>query len=238
MMDWRRKRPAGADPWEDRLSDYLDDELSPGERRKLEAHLRVCGGCAVLLEELRGVVARAAACDRESAPSRELWTGIAPRLAPRGNTRAREKTSPGPGFAPWRFPALAAAALVVLAVVASLLWQAGTLRPSVPQVTERAATTRPDQPPAAAKLLEPSREYYDTVAHLRREVEMHLTHDPRVVEVLDENLAAIDAAIAGYRDALAADPGDAALARRLEQARERKVAVLRQAAALASESTN
>jgi hypothetical protein len=138
-------------------------------------------------------------------------------------------------------PAFAAAAIVVVAAVAALLWPQGGagLRPQVTRGTEQTASNTPAPVPAeTARRFEPSREYYDTVAHLRRTVEQRLTHDPRVVEVLDSNLAAIDAAIASYRDGLAADPRDADLARRLERARERKVEVLRQAAALAGEAAN
>jgi anti-sigma factor RsiW len=40
----------------DRLSDYLDGELSAEERERLEAHLRGCDGCARFGGELREVV--------------------------------------------------------------------------------------------------------------------------------------------------------------------------------------
>ena len=40
----------------DRLSDYLDGELSPEERGRLEAHLRGCEGCARFGGELRATV--------------------------------------------------------------------------------------------------------------------------------------------------------------------------------------
>jgi len=249
--DVKREHPGiGADPWEGRLSEYLDGDLPARERQQLDAHLRVCGRCTALLEELRAVMAHAAACPRESEPARDLWEGISPRLRPR-----QPRSRPGPNLVGrarrywgrdwipgrWRVPALAAAAVIVLAAVASLMWRqgGGELRPRVTRETGQTVANRPAPTPAeAARLLEPSREYYDTIAHLRRTVELRLTHDPRVVEVLDTNLAIIDAAIAGYRDALAADPRDADLARRLEQARERKVEILRQAAELAGEATN
>ena len=47
------------DQWTDKLSDYLDDELAPGERAALDAHLVSCRECSETLEELREVVARA-----------------------------------------------------------------------------------------------------------------------------------------------------------------------------------
>jgi anti-sigma factor RsiW len=35
--------------WTDKLSDYLDDELSAGDRNAVEAHLRACAPCAAVL---------------------------------------------------------------------------------------------------------------------------------------------------------------------------------------------
>ena len=40
----------------ERLSDYLDGDLSPGDRDRLEAHLRGCDRCARFGGELRAVV--------------------------------------------------------------------------------------------------------------------------------------------------------------------------------------
>jgi len=246
----RERGDAGSHRWEARLSDYLDDELTAGERLELEDHLRGCASCAAVLEDLRAVVARADGCATESVPANDLWEGIRPRLQPRQPRaawrRALDVITRSPATpAWWRVPAFAAAAVLVVGL-ASLLWLRGgtTLSPSAPgaepgqyaQGEQGAGTLRPvDREP---RTLEASREYYDTVAHLRRIVGERLTHDPRVVEVLDSNLAAIDGAIAGYRDALVANPADETLKRRLEQARERKVEILRQAAALATEAAN
>jgi exonuclease VII small subunit len=78
------------------------------------------------------------------------------------------------------------------------------------------------------------RTYDDTVASLRQVVETHLTADPHVIDVLDRNLDSLDEAIADYRDALAQRPDDARLRERLDEARQRKIEILRQAAALAT----
>ena len=37
------------DAWTDRLSEYLDDELSPAERAAIDEHLRGCPGCRGVL---------------------------------------------------------------------------------------------------------------------------------------------------------------------------------------------
>src|SRR3989442_7859509 len=64
------------DNWTDRLSEYVDGTLAVGERAALEAHLTGCAACAVTLEELRRVVARARALD-DRPPAADLWPKIA-----------------------------------------------------------------------------------------------------------------------------------------------------------------
>ena len=64
------------DRWMDRLSEYLDGELAPEERRELEAHLARCATCKRTLEDLRAVVARAAALE-DRPPAADLWPAVA-----------------------------------------------------------------------------------------------------------------------------------------------------------------
>ena len=45
------------DTWTDRLSAYLDDDLSPAGRLEMERHLIDCADCRDALEQLRGLVA-------------------------------------------------------------------------------------------------------------------------------------------------------------------------------------
>jgi anti-sigma factor RsiW len=35
------------------MTDYLEDALSPADRRRFEEHLTTCDGCTVYLEQLR-----------------------------------------------------------------------------------------------------------------------------------------------------------------------------------------
>jgi len=88
------------DPWTDRLSEYLDDELAPAERAELDEHLRGCLVCRRVLGELRRVTLHAAAL-ADSPPARPLWPEVAARighprleLAPADELAARRRTRP------------------------------------------------------------------------------------------------------------------------------------------------
>jgi len=123
--------------WTDRLSEYLDGELSADEQRALESHLRTCAPCAAVLNDLKRVVARAQAAGAAARPPQaDLWAGIAERIdASRtwnGGAVPLDNVSAFRGRAPRRIaftlPQLAAAAIVVAAVSGGLTWQ---LRPGL-----------------------------------------------------------------------------------------------------------
>ena len=67
--------------WTDQLSEYLDGELSADERERVDAHLRGCASCAAVLNDLKRVVAQAAAAAARP-PQSDLWAGIAARIEP------------------------------------------------------------------------------------------------------------------------------------------------------------
>ena len=66
------------DEWTEKLSEYLDDELSSGDREAVESHLPTCAECARTIEELRQVVTSAQAL-KPRPPAADLWAGIASR---------------------------------------------------------------------------------------------------------------------------------------------------------------
>ena len=218
------------DPWRTRLSEYLDDDLTAAERRQLEAHLASCAACSSALDGLRAVVARAAGLRVPSEPAEDLWPAVESRLQ-RRQARPALRVVPRRRVAPsmvW----LAAAASLALVCLATIVWLLQT-GPAAPRYVAAPSPT-PVAPGAAAPTARAAdRMYDDRLAELRRFVRENLTHDPQVVEVVERNLAALDMAIAGYEDALAAEPGDAILAKRLAAARQRKLALLQQAASLA-----
>jgi putative zinc finger protein len=216
------------DAFTDRLSDYLDDELSAAERASVEAHLGQCEACRTTVEELRAVVARAAALP-DSRPDRELWSGIAVRIA-----------QPGARISPFRravtarlsftLPQVAAASLTLMVLSGGLVWMArsGDRRADIPPVNAQVAD---DMPVTRARFAD---EQYDAaVAELKQTLDAGRAKlDPETVHVLEQNLAAIDRAIDQCRRALDGDPANVYLNTHLADARQRKLALLRRAAAL------
>jgi hypothetical protein len=79
------------DPWQDRLSEYLDGLLAEPEKRALENHLQTCESCRTALAELSVVVERLRADPIDEIPD-GAWPRIAGRLSARqlpGNRSAR-----------------------------------------------------------------------------------------------------------------------------------------------------
>ncbi len=108
------------DPWTDRLSEYLDDELDAAERAAVDEHLRACAGCRAVLEDLRRVrlVARGL---RDRDPERDLWRGIAREIghpeAAKGDPRDELAARRGRTTRlPWLRAGAAAAAVMVLGI--------------------------------------------------------------------------------------------------------------------------
>jgi hypothetical protein len=213
------------DIWTDRLSDYLDDELSPSERAALEAHVTECRECTGALAELRQVIARASALPSRP-PAQDLWPGIAPRLdAPRTVwpflKRAERRVS-------FTLPQLVAAGLALMVMSGGGVWvlnhggRATTLTPV-------AAAPDPDVLPVT--LADPR--YDEAVADLQQTLQDGRGQlDPGTIAILEANLATIDRAIDESRRALAADPANLYLNNHLADARQRKLVLLRRAAAM------
>lgn len=121
-----------------RLSEYIDGDLSPEDARRMEDHLRDCELCTRVLEELRGVVARASrVTDREV--SDDVWPGIATRIqavtpASSAERPAAPTAAIGAGTViPTRrrrialsIPQLAAAAILLVALAGGTAWLAGS----------------------------------------------------------------------------------------------------------------
>ena len=211
------------DAWNDRLSEYLDDELGAAERSALDEHLRSCARCREDLDDLRAVVARAAALV-SVPPDRELWLGVAARIGAPNVARPERETR---RFS-FTLPQLIAAGLALMVLSGGMVWLA------------RLGGPQTDIPPLAADTpVRPANfadgAYDDAIADLERMLEAGRSRvDKETLRVLEDNLQAIDRAIAQCREALAADPANAYLNTYLAQARGRKLELLRTATSLAN----
>jgi anti-sigma factor RsiW len=129
------------------ISGYVDDEVSPRQRSRVERHLRACAECRAQLDSLRSLkdaVAAAKPSQSMDATPEFFWTQVRRRIEQEGSTPGREALPTTEGFDVtwWRRVAMAAAAVVVLAGTAVLLLQF----PGAPQapatfVTVESATT-------------------------------------------------------------------------------------------------
>lgn len=281
-----------SDRWTDRLSEYLDGELTADEARELEAHLAGCGECRAVVAGLRQVVDRAALL-RDRPPAGDLWAGIAERIReepPEVRVVSLFDAKRGRRVS-FSVPQLLAAGLVLALASAGSVWMAlrgggavaagpvavapvevtraapGRTEEPVPSTgesrdDERPGTAPPEAAPAEASPGSPapsagraaegrgtravpppeapsrfaaySDPAYDAaVADLQAVLEQGRDRlDPRTVQVLEESLRTIDAAIEDARGALAEDPANARLNTYLAGTMQRKLDLLREASSI------
>jgi hypothetical protein len=219
-----------SDQWIDRLSEYLDGELPPDERVRLDAHLRECAECTATLIELKRVTVRARALtDRD--PQNDLWPDIAARIgatpasgvpAVRGQIGRR-----------WSFsiPQLAAAAVALMLLSGGAAWWIHPAATTAPLATGPAPA--PSVAPITVSTTARSGGYDRAVSDLQRVLDEGRGRlDTTTVRVIERNLAAIDSAIMQAQRAVAADSGNTYLNSHLAEIRRRKLELLRQAANL------
>jgi hypothetical protein len=238
--------------WTERLSEYLDDELTPAERAECDAHIATCGPCQLTLDQLTAVVA-AAKADPDRMPTTELWSGVLEQITPaehgRGAPWRAHPAVGGPWAAPtqpssrkqitFTLPQLALAASLLIAVSAGVAYLAAgrvTSRP-VPQDDPIQAQAESLLPASATveRANFADLQFDQAVADLEKLLtERRDELDPRTVVVIERNLATIDQAIREAREALDADPANTFLNSHLADSRRKKLELLRQATMLQS----
>jgi hypothetical protein len=214
------------DQWTERLSEYMDGELSEVEQAAVEAHVATCGDCAETLAALRRVVARAGTLE-DGLPTRDLWPGVAQRIG------AERKSRRHPHGVTFSVPQLLAAGIALMVGSGGLAWllhpDAGP--PPVAAVAP-AAGSLPVMPAGTGTAAPSYDSAVDDLERILREGRGRL--DTATVRVLEQNLALIDRAIAQARHAVAADSANVYLNSHLAETMRRKIDLLRQAAALVS----
>jgi len=226
----------------EKLSEYIDDGLTAGERVTIEDHLASCSQCARLVEDLRAVVNVAQAVE-DSPPDTDLWPAIAGRLEPRGPRVVAIDSRRGPRRFTFSIPQLAAASLAVALLSAGAVWIAiwdggGVTGPSTVAVGSGSEEPITGVTLASSSAPEAFAEYEAAVADLERLLdEISEDIDPESRRAIDRNLVIIDQAIQQTRGALEADPNDVYLNTHLASTMQRKIDVLQEATRLARTST-
>jgi hypothetical protein len=222
------------DIFTDQLSDYLDEELPAAERAAVQAHVATCRECATTLDELRAVLERAASLPTRP-PASDLWPGIEPRLS--GIARESQVAAFKPRARRFSFtlPQIAAAGIALMVMSGGGVWVLlhGGRATTMPPVAATDPVSNPVLPAAMADA-----HYDEAIADLERALDAGRNElDPATITILESNLAAIDKAIGESRSALAADYANVYLNSHLADARQRKLALLRRAAALVGGKT-
>ncbi|MBI4521642.1 MAG: zf-HC2 domain-containing protein, partial [Gemmatimonadetes bacterium] len=126
-----------SDRWRELLSDYLDGELSDAVRQELEIHLLDCAECRATLDGLAAVVEAAGRLEPRQPP-RDVWAGIAARIAAERTHEGNVSGAPSDFVSRLRHrlsrPQIAAAWMPVTAFVSFAI----RYRPSIPQVAAAA----------------------------------------------------------------------------------------------------
>lgn len=222
--------------WTEKLSDYLDGDLSGDELAKLEAALHGDAELRCVLEELRAVQNTAASLPQH-APRSDLWSGIEARIEADARVAVVPLSSAGQNRRRFSFtiPQLAAAAVALLVLGSASVWVAMS---SGANGLETGSPIAVAPIPEAGFVSAPGEgstfSYEATIQDLEEQLQVGRDRlDPRTVAALEGSLATIDWAIARAQEALEADPASVYLNRHLADARTRKLHVLQQAARLA-----
>jgi len=233
------------------LPDYLDGALGPDASDAAAAHIASCVACRELVRDLHAIRAQAASLPTLQ-PSRDLWTGIEARLAPRsarpqvvGGAAAATGTPRHAALQRWfgpryatRVAALAAGLIISTAGVTYLATRAliGTHGPASQVVAARGSGPAPVDAGGATYVARTSEYLYDAqIASLYKILQQRRTQlDPKTVAVIERSLGVIDTAIAQSKAALAKDSANRFLAGQLDRALDTKLELLRTVALLPS----
>jgi len=215
-----------------RLSDYVDGELDATQTAGVEAHLFGCAACRMAVNDLRTIVTAAGQL-AGTLPAQDLWPGVAARIAPGGN--AAPSVSRGWRRFSFTVPQLAAAGILLMLLSGGVVYQLRLTPSPAGEPIADADEARMDDRILPVSLADP--QYEDAIADLERTLEAGRGRlDAETIRVLEQNLAAIDAAIEQCRAALEADPANLFLNSHLVSTRQHKLSLLRRATALTTGS--
>ena len=199
------------------LGDLMEEALDASTREACGRHRATCAACAALLADL-DTIREAAALLPATAPSRDLWEGIAARLDTPVHSIDAGRPAARPPL-PWR--RLAVAAVALMTVSAGVTWSVARRERPAGRAPALLAVSQ-----TASVGLDSL--YGREIARLHQAAEGSLGQlDSATAAVVRRNLVIIDQAIRESRAALAADPGSPYLQEQLDRAYGRKVGLLR-----------
>ena len=234
------------------LHDYIDGELDAAEMEDFEQRLDAAGRAR--LNELQQLRRSLGDLPKEAIVPPRLWSGIEARIADASAVEgAPSQTDPdvvplhskrAGGGSKYEMRNRLIAASIALVALAGAYWL-GTRNP---QTTGPVQTAEVDTAPPAVEFAGDgggsvlTDDVIDTFVAASAELEAVLREgadrlQPDTREVLENSLATIDAAIAEAREALANDPGSPLVERRLVQALQFKLGVLRQGVSAVQRAT-
>ena len=214
----------------EQLSALVDGEVSGEALESAEAHLTACGECRAAYDALLRIKRHAGALD-DPPPERDLWPGIAARLAPDAGVLPLVPRRRRLAFS---IPQLAAAALVLMSVSAGAALLVTHPAQRATPASFGSVPLRPIAGQASAKGIE---SYDVAIQDLERALAARRsTLDTATVRAVQQSLSIIDAAIRQAEAALAQDPNSMYLNSHLEHALGRKLEVLRRVTTLAAAS--
>ena len=220
------------------LSDYLDHDLARDDFDAVERHLVACAECRDTLTALAAVKTRAASLVDPPAPT-DLWAGIASRIGTAGSSSAASRPRPvvvelprRPRASSWFAPQWVAAAAVFAVVAAAALFTArGQFAPALRPGT---VAVKPGAGEQAAAASFDAEQIEGEIGQLQAALDRGRGKlDPKTVQVLEDNLRIIRKATEDAKAALEADPANVDLQDYLAGSVQRKLDLVRRAAAMA-----
>jgi predicted anti-sigma-YlaC factor YlaD len=204
------------------LDEYVDGELPESSFQDVEAHLASCDACREQERALRRFVDAAATLPRQIEPRRDLWPGIAERIA-----NAKRQPRPAVRVRPWWGSPLGLAAAAILVMALGAFLARDRMRTPAPSVTEGTLLPAAVSPGGEA-IAEAERSYTTATAELMAAVNARRdSFSPETLAAIDKNLLIIDDSLKQLREAIQKDPGRAELQRMLVATHQKKVDMLR-----------
>ena len=241
------------DRWQNRVSEYIDGELTPSETLRFEKHLEGCDECLVTMRELKRVVAHVAHLPQLQPPER-VWTDLAHKIegqTPGSAQRGARRTAPR--FASRMSLLVAACAALMMISAGAGWWMRGAQPVAVDDFASalneadsqeldfdsdairNALAAGVSRSQLSPKMQEAFLQYERSVVQLEAALtEMSGQMDTTTMEAITGNLEIIDQAIFEARVALSEDPRNDYLSSHLANSMQRKLRLLTRATRLAS----